>query len=315
MWLDEVRRIDREGPGVDVRAARLRSMLNPGVGRRLESFQASLAALRATPATPRTVAVVGLVPGAGRSTVTAVMALAAAAYSDRRVLVIDTVTAATGPRDRPGLPPSHDDVAARSVTALLGGDVLQGRLALLLEGEPAAGVPRRRVASALTPDAAVPVLSLPPGPGGFAPQMLERALDRLSHRADLILIDTPPGPRAPVLHAVLDRADRFVLVGRADRAVGRQGRAGRVWLDSAPGRRRERPAALVAVSRGLRAPRPGAGPAVTVLARDEALRRRRPDQMSRTSMITGLELAAAVLAGSGPVAFAAAPDGSSRPLR
>lgn len=283
---------------MDTRLARLRSALNPGVGGRLESFRDAADALAAAPAGPRTVAVVGLAAGAGRSTVTAVTALAAAAYSERRVVVIDTVTANTGPRSRLGTLPPSDDVAARTVTALLGGDVLQGRLSALLEGSTDAsggGVPRRRVAAALTPDAAVPVLSLPPGPGGFAPQLLERALDRLAYRADLILVDTPVGPRAPVLHAVLDLADHYLLVARADGDLRRQDRACRVWLGSAPGRPRRRTATLVAVSRGLRAPRDQPDLPMTVLRRDEALRRRQPDQLSRRSMVTGLRLAAAAL--------------------
>ncbi len=278
--------------------ARLRSVLNPDVGGRLEEFQDAVDALACTPSLPRTVAVVGLVPGAGRSTVAAVTALVAAAYSDRRVVVIDTVTPPTGPRPGRGGLPAGDDVAARTVTALLGGDVLQGRLPVLLEDPPSGssgGVPRRRVASALTPDAAVPVLSLPPGPGGFAPQLLERALDRLAYRADLILVDTPVGPRAPVLHAVLDLADHYLLVVRADQDLHRQDRAGREWLTTAPGRRRSRTASLVTVSRGLRAPREEPDLPMTVLRRDEALRRRRPDQLSRASMVTGLRLAVTAL--------------------
>jgi hypothetical protein len=114
-----------------------------------------------------------------------------------------------------------------------------------------------------------------------------------------VLIDTPVGPRAPVLHAVLDLADHYLLVARADGDLPRQHRAGRVWLSDAPGRPRRRTASLVVTSRGLRAPRPRTGPdadpPMTVLARDEALRRRQPGQMSRTSMITALTLAARVL--------------------
>ena len=307
---------------VDIRLARLRAAVNPAVGGRLEAFRDAVAALAAAPSRPCTVAVVGLVPGAGRSTVTAVLALAAAAFSDRRVVVIDTVASPTGPRTVPGRPPAGDDVAGRSVTALLGGDVLQGRLAQLVEGAPtdpahpstgagAVAVARRQVRSSFTPGASVPMLSLPPGPGGFAPQLLERALDRLAYRADLVLLDTPVGPRAPVLHAVLDLADHYLLVARTDQDVPRQERAGRLWLTEAPGRPRRRTASLVLVSRGLRAPRPdtalGAPDGsprlpITVLGRDEALRRRQPDQLSRSTMITALRLAAGALAAepSGP---------------
>ena len=300
---------------VDIRLACLRAAVNPAIGGRLTAFRDAIAALGAAPAGPRTVAVVGLVPGAGRSTVTALLALAAAAFSARRVVVIDTVTPSTGPRAVPGRIPAGDDVATRSVTALLGGDVQQGRLTQLVEdsrtgagdsaGRVAGMVARRQVRAAFPPGAAVPVLSLPPGPGGFAPQLLEQALDRLAYRADLVVIDTPVGPRAPVLHAVLDLADHYILVGRADRDVARQERAGRIWLSQAPGRPRHRAASLVVVSRGLRAPRPSALPSghqaasglpVTVLGRDEALRRRRPDQLSRSTMITATRLAAHVLA-------------------
>lgn len=279
--------------------AQARSALDPAVGARLRTFRAALRAFRGVPPTPRTIAMVGLDPVAGRSTVTAVLALVAAGFSGRRVVVIDTATPAAGPRSAPGAMPASDDAAARTVTALLGGDVLQGRLPRLLEVPPSGGVPRRLISAALTPDAAVPVLSLPPGAGGFAPQLLEQALERLAFRADLVLIDTPVGPRAPVLHGVLDLADHFVLVARGDADLPRQTAAGRAWLATAPGRPRHRPSSVVVVSRGLRAARPDPAPTegepVTVLRRDEALRRRQPEAMSRSSVITGLRLATRLL--------------------
>ncbi len=281
---------------VDTRLARLRAALHPGVAGRLDAFRDAVDALAEAPAAPRTIAVVGLVPGAGRTTVTALLALAVAGHSHRRVVVIDAVTSVTGPRNAPGRPPAGDDVSARSVTALLGGDVRQGRLPELLAGAPIGGIPRRRIRQALTPDAAVPVLSLPPGRGGVPPQRLEQTLDRLAYRADVILIDTPAGPAAPVLHAVLERADHYLLVAPAGPDLARQARAGRVWLSDGPGRPRTRTATLVAVSRGLRVPHWSALPEpVTVLARDEALRRRQLGQLSRSSMITALALAADAL--------------------
>jgi hypothetical protein len=279
--------------------AQARSALDPAVGVRLRAFRTAVRAFHAAPVQPRTIAVVGLDPGAGRSTVTAMLALLAAGFSGRRVVVIDTATPTAGPRSAPGAMPATDDAAARTVTALLGGDVLQGRLPRLVEAAASGGVPRRLITAALTPDAALPVLSLPPGPGGFAPQLLERALERLAFRADLILVDTPVGPRAPVLHGVLDLADHFLLVVRGDADLSRQAAAGRAWLATAPGLPRHRPSSLVVVSRGLRAARPGPalteGGPVTVLRRDEALRRRRPEAMSRSSVITGLRLATRLL--------------------
>lgn len=289
--------------------ARLRSALDPTLTTRVGDFLDALSAWQTAPHRPRTVAVTGLASGAGRTTVTAVLALVAAGFSDRRVVVIDTVTPPTGPRTPPGELPGSDDVAGRTVTALLGGDLLQGRLARLLEAPVTGGVPRRRIAAAFTPEAAVPVLSLPPGPGGFAPQLLEQTLDRLAYRADLVLIDTPPGPRASVLHAVLELADHFLLVARADGDLPRQAAAARAWLERAPGRPRQRTSSLVAVSRGLRAP-PGIGDGVTVFRRDEALRRRRPEAMSRASALTGLRLA--TLAVTAPPSFAIAEGGPVR---
>ncbi len=244
--------------------ARVRAAFNPALTSRLGEFEDAVAAFQAVPRRAAVVAVVGLVPGAGRSTVAGLTALTAAAYSDRRVVVIDTAA------------------QPHTVTELLGGNVADGRLGTLLDGAVTSGVPRRRVRAALTPGAAAPVLSLPPGSGDFAPQMLEQTLDRLHHRADLIVIDTPPGPSHPVLHAVLDLAGHFLLVVRADDNADAQVAAAAEWLASAPGRHRRRPASVVAVSRGLRALAPRTA-GVMVLRRDEALRRRRLGRISRRS--------------------------------
>ena len=252
--------------------ARVRAAFNPALTSRLGEFDDAVAVFQAVPRRAAVVAVVGLVPGAGRSIVAGLTALTAAAYSDRRVVLID---AATQPH---------------TVTELLGGNVADGRLRTLLDGAVTSGVPRRRVRAALTPGAAAPVLSLAPGSGEFAPQMLEQTLDRLHHRADLIVIDAPPGPSHPVLHAVLDLAGHFLLVVRADDNADAQVAAAAEWLASAPGRNRRRPASVVAVSRGLRALAPQTA-GVVVLRRDEALRRRDLGRISRRSAITGLRLA------------------------
>lgn len=331
---------------MDVALARVRSAVNPSLTARIADFQDALAALRAVPRRPVVVAAVGLVPGAGRTTVSGLTALAAAAYADRRVIVVDTVVAhATGGRvdsTSPGGPhhggwyagtagsggtpagrshaaaaasrettaavgrtaarPPAAGMATDTVTELLGGEVADGRIRTLVDTPVRSGVPRGLIAQSVTPGTVAPVLSLPPGAGEFTPQVLEQALGRLRHRADLVVVDTPAGPGHPVLHAVLELADHFLLVVRGDRNAGAQIAAGCHWLASAPGRRRERPVSAVAVCRGLR-PMPSPvgtdAPGVIVLARDEALRRRRLDRLSRRSAITGLRLAtAASLAGS-----------------
>lgn len=262
---------------MDIALARLRSAFNPALTARLGQFDEAVRAFRAVPRRPVVVGVVGLVPGCGRSTVAALAALTAASYSDRRVMVVDTSS------------------QPHTVTELLGGDVDDGRLPSLLLGPVTSGVARRRIRTACTPGAAAPVLTLPPGSGEFAPQVLEQTLDRLRHRADLVVIDTPAGPAHPVLHAVLDLADHFLTVVRADANVDAQIAATADWLATAPGRARRRPASVVAVSRGLRA-RPAAAAPATLLGRDDGLRRRRLDRLSRRSAVTGLRLAAIAVA-------------------
>ena len=232
---------------MDVALARIRAGLNPDLTGRLGEFRDALARFRSIPRRQTVVAVVGLVPSAGRTTLTGLVALTAAAYSDRRVVVIDTAAAGVhrrlGRRGRRHGPRPHrrgGDAGGRTVTRLLGGDVADGRVRALLDIPVTTGVPRRRIAAALTPGTAAPVLSLAPGSGDFTPQMLEQAVERLRHRADLVVVDTPPGPAHPVLHAALDLADRFLLVVRGDRNADAQIAAGLGWLAAAPGRRRDR---------------------------------------------------------------------------
>ena len=266
--------------------ARVRAAFNPALTSRLGEFDDAVAAFQAVPRRAAVVAVVGLVPGAGRSTVAGLTALTAAAYSDRRVVVID---AAAQPH---------------TVTELLGGNVADGRLGTLLDGVVTSGVPRRRVRAALTPGAAAPVLSLPPGSGDFAPQMLEQTLDRLHHRADLIVIDAPPGPSHPVLHAVLDLAGHFLLVVRADDNADAQVAAAAEWLASAPGRHRRRPGlggggvprpAGAGAADGRRdGASPGRGPAAPPTWSDlAAVRSHRPTAGNRCRGLDRLKTAAA----------------------
>src|SRR5690349_8750275 len=103
------------GARVTTALAQARSALDPAVGVRLRAFRTAVRAFHAAPDQPRTIAVVGLDPGAGRSTVTAMLALLAAGFSGRRVVVIDTATPTAGPRSAPGAMPATDDAAARTV--------------------------------------------------------------------------------------------------------------------------------------------------------------------------------------------------------
>lgn len=275
---------------------RLGAAINPLLGRDIADFSAAVTRFAATRTVPSTVAVVGLTPGEGRTSVAALLALAAAGWSDRRVAVLDTVAAGVGPQPLVGGVATVGDVAARTVTALLGGDVRRGRLPTLLE--PSAGnevVARRRLRMARTPGAAVPVLSMPPGGPGFAPQFVEQSLTKLRQRADLVVIDTPAGPRSPVLHGVLQHADHVLLVVRGDGDVDRRLQATLRWLEGVPGRARRRSVTGVIVSRGWMAPswRLTDLP-VVVLPRDEGLRRRRTDRLGRQAVIAGLTLAAEV---------------------
>ncbi len=292
----------------------LAGAVNPGLTAELAEFAAARAGFAATRPVARTVAVLGLTPGEGRSSVAALLALSVAGWSDRRVAVLDTVAVPTGPHPAVAGMPGVRDVAGRTVTALLGGDVGQGRLQGLVD--PSAGstvVARNRLRAALTPGAAVPVLSLPPGGPGFPPQFVEQALARLRQRADLVVIDTPVGPSAPVLHGVLQHADHFLLVVRGDGDTDRRLQAVAHWLGNAPGRARTRPATAVIVSRGLTKPSwtfPSLP--VVVIPRDEGLRRRRPERLGRPAAVAGLRLATEIAArGSTGDAPADPPTGSA----
>ncbi len=233
-----------------------------------------------------TVAVIGRLPGSGTSTVAAVMALAAAGYTDNRVVVVETNRA-------------EQLTNRRRVTALLGatGD---GRLPALLAVPEGEAVARRRVKAASTPGSAVPVLELPAGSGNFAPQVLERTLARLRHRADLTIIDTPSDRAEPVFHAVLHLVDHVMLVLPADRSAPERLAASRRWLDGTPGpaRRHNVSVVLVARSRFVRRWRPPDLPWV-LLRKDRALRRGALGRMSRRSVTSGLQLVDAVSLPSG----------------
>ncbi|MET3805635.1 hypothetical protein ABIB25_002639 [Nakamurella sp. UYEF19] len=248
--------------------------LNPGLSGQVGAFRRARAGVPST-ARGRTVAVIGRLPGSGTSTVAALLALAAAGYTDNRVTVVETNRA--GGR-------------GRSVTELLGGSG-DGRLPALLTVPDGEAVARRRVRSAGTPGAAVPVLALPADAGSFAPQVLEQTLTRLRHRADLTIIDTPSDRGEPVFHAVLHLVDQVVLVLTADRSAPARLDAARRWLSSAPGPARHHSVcvALVAVDRLVPRWRPGDLPWVLV-PRDRALRNGLPGRMSRRALTAGLEL-------------------------
>lgn len=290
---------------MDLRGAltRITAAATPSLTHDLEAFRLAHDAFTVTRPAPTTVAVVGLTPGEGRTSVAALLALSVAGWSARRVVVLDSVTARTGRQPEVAGVPAVLDVAGRSVTALLGGDVTQGRLSGLLDrrardGDGAADTPvvtRRRLRASTTPGAAVPVLSLPPGGAGFQPQYVEQTLTRLRQRADLVVIDTPAGPSSPALHGVLEHADHFVVVVRGDGDVDRRFARALQWLGAAPGRSRRRTVTGVVLQKGGRTPehRPQDFPVVLV-ARDEGLRRRTPSRLGRRAVISGLALATAV---------------------
>ena len=283
---------------MDLRTAgsALLASASPTLTADLDAFRSARSQLSAASRAPRTVAVVGLIPGAGRTTAAALLAWCVAGYSDRRVIVVDAATPPAAPRPPSAGRPALTDAAARTITAMLGGDVTQGRLTTLLDAPLTPGVARSRVRSAFTPGAAPSVLALPPAPSGFTPQYLDQTLTRLRLRADLVVVDTPVGPGAPVLHSVVELVDHFLLVVDGGGEPAQTVAAVRDWLASAPGRTRRRPATALVVNRGLRAPTiPPLGLPVLALERDEALRRRRIGRAARRSVITGLRLGASVL--------------------
>jgi len=283
---------------MDLRTAgsALLASASPTLTADLDAFRVARDELATAPRRLRTVAVVGLIPRAGRTTAAALLARCVAGYTDRRVTVVDAATPPAAPHPSVDGRPAQADAAGRTVTAMLGGDVTQGRLATLLDAPLAPGIARSRVRSAVTPGALPSVLSLPPTLSGFAPQYLEQTLTRLRLRADLVVIDTPVGPRAPVLHSVVELVDHVLLVVDGEGDPAQAVAAARDWLVSAPGRSRRRPATALVVNRGLRSTTvPPVGLPVLVLGRDEALRRRRIGRAARRSVITGLQLAVTVL--------------------
>lgn len=292
-----------DGRGV---LARLGAALNPLLGRDVADFAAARARFAATLPRPTTVAVIGLGPGEGRTSVAALLALAAAGWSDRRVIVLDTVSSPVR-RQPPGAGvPRVSDVAGRTVTALLGGEVAAGRLPNVLDARPSADViARSRLRAARTPGAAVPVLSLPPGGSGFTPQFVEQSLVKLRQRADLVIIDTPAGPGPAVLHGVFQHADHFLLVVSGHGDVDRRLLGALRWLDGSPGRSRRRTATGVIVHRGWSVPSwQFSELPVVLIPRDEGLRRRRIDRLGRQTVIAGLNLAAEIgEATGGPTAM------------
>ncbi|MDQ6657691.1 MAG: hypothetical protein M3Z00_05635 [Actinomycetota bacterium] len=284
--------------------ARCGSAVNPLLGRDIGNFTAARNRFVGTVPRPRTVAVIGLTPGEGRSSVAAVLALSAAGWSNRRVLVLDTVAADRRPCPSVGAVAGELGVAGRSVTALLGGDTARGGLNDLLD-ITAAGqmVARSRLQASRTPGAAVPVLSLRAGGPAPAPRFLMRTLALLRQRADLVVIDTPAGPESAVFPDVLASADHFVLVARGDGDVDRRLQSALRWLDSCTDGRA--PATAAIVSRSLGTPSFSfAELPVVLLPRDEGLRRRRVDRLGRQATTAGLTLAAEVARPAGRPAVA-----------
>lgn len=285
--------------------ARCGSAVNPLLGRDIGDFAAARDRFAATVPLPCTVAVIGLTPGEGRSSVAALLALSAAAWSNRRVLVLDTVAADRRPQPSVGAVAGAHDVAGRSVTALLGGDAARGGLNDLLD-ITARGpmVARSRLRASRTPGAAVPVLSLAAGGPGAAPRFVMRILASLRQRADLVVIDTPAGPSSAVLPDVLAGADHFVLVARGDGDVDRRLQAALRWLDSNTDGRGTATAALVSRSWGTPSWNFAELP-VVVVPRDEGLRRRRVDRLGRQATTAGLTLATEVAEAAGRPSSAA----------
>ena len=257
----------------------LLAAVNPGLGVGIGTFRRARAGVPVS-AHGRTVALIGRVPGAGASTVAAVMALAAAGYTRNRVVVIDTEAA-----------------AASGVAGRLGarGD---GRLPILLEGGDAEIVARQRIRAAGTDGTSVPVLELPAGGGSFTPQALDRTLSLLRYRSDLTIIDTPSDRSDPVFHAVLHLVDHVFVVLTADETAPDRLAATRRWLDATPGPPRHHDLAVVLVAPpGLRHRvrparwRPEDLTSVR-LGRDAGLNGGHAGRMSRRSMATGLDLVA-----------------------
>src|SRR6185312_15961030 len=157
------RMCDERGGAMDLRTAGsvLLASASPTLTADLDAFRVARDELATAPRRLRTVAVVGLIPRAGRTTAAALLARCVAGYTDRRVTVVDAATPPAAPHPPVDGRPAQADAAGRTVTAMLGGDVTQGRLATLLDAPLAPGIARSRVRSALTPGALPSVLSLP----------------------------------------------------------------------------------------------------------------------------------------------------------
>ena len=286
----------------------LRAAAQPSLAGQLGSFRRLTAAFPAT-AAGRRVAVIGRAPRCGTSTIAALLALVAQAYTDNRVVVLDTNTNInTGPPvgaggNHGGQPVPNTGSGAgnangdadRRVATLLGAGGWEGsaqsRLPALLaapDGEPVA---RSRVRAAATPGTVVPVLALPDDAGNFPPQTLAAAVDRLRLRADLLVLDTPTAPGRPVFHSALHLVDHVLLVIPADRFAPERLAAGRDWLAAVPGPQRFHDVSVVLVAQTRRVPRwrPEDLP-WTLLRRDGALARRQLGRMSRRTTIAALEL-------------------------
>lgn len=270
------------------------SALNPLLGRDLQAYLAARSAFAAAPSQPATVAVVGMTPGEGRSSVAALLAATITAYSQRRVQVLD--------------PTAGDAEPGRSAAALLGSDVPAGGwLRLMAATARSPMVHRRALAASGTPGAAVPVLSNPPGMR-CGPAQLVRTLQALRQRADVVVIDTPADPNAPVLAGVLPHVDHFVMVVRGEGAVDRRLHTVLGWL--AERTRTPYTASAVVVGRGLGSPNWSLQDVpVVLLPRDEGLRQRRLDRLGRQAATAGLVLATEVLTSSALV-----PDPAGRRL-
>lgn len=258
--------------------------LNPLLGRDLQSYLAARAAFAAAPTQPATIAVVGLTPGEGRSSVAALLAATVSAYSQRTVQLLDPTASEVGE-------------AGRSAAALLGSDERAGGwLRLMAATARSPMVHRRALAATRTPGSAVPVLSNPPGVR-CGPGQVVRTLQALRQRADVVVIDTPADPGAPVLAGVLPHVDHFVMVVRGEGAVDRRLHTVLGWL--AERTRTPYTASAVVVGRGLGSPNWSLQDVpVVLLPRDEGLRRRRLDRLGRQAATAGLVLATEVLTSS-----------------
>ncbi|GGL96292.1 hypothetical protein [Nakamurella endophytica] len=268
-------------------ARMLGAVFAPGLGGQVSRFRAAQSAATRGQAV-RSVAVVGLEPGEGRSTVVAVAAVAATAFTDLSVTVLDAV-AAGGPRP--------------SVTELLGGDPQRAGLARLLPepGEPGGPVSRAAVRAARTPGAAVPVLGVGPADGPVTATALRAALVRLEQRTDLVLVDTPSVASDPDLFAgVLAVVEHVVVVAGAGADAGHRVAAVRDRIARGPAPLANREVSVVLVDRAGPSLRRGrTDPSATVLRRAAALRDGRIDRMGRGSVVDGLVVVATLLQRAG----------------